>query len=83
MSDAVERIAVLETNNENTSKAVTDIETTLHELNAKVGRIEIKLEKSMSFVGGIAFTFSFMGGFLVFIAGIIWEYVKSKIGTSS
>lgn len=83
MSDAHERIAVLETHSKNTSKSVTDIETTLHELNEKVGRIELKIEKSMSFVGGIAFTFSLLGAVFVFIAGIVWEYIKSKFGSGA
>ena len=77
MTDSVgERVATLEANSENTVKAVGDIENTLHSLNEKVGRIEIKMEKSMSFVGGIAFTFSLFGALFVFVA----KYILSKMG---
>lgn len=76
MGSIPERIATLEANETTNNKAITDITTTLHSLDEKVGRIEIRVEKSMSFIGGIAFTFSALGAVFVFAA----QYILAKIG---
>jgi len=78
MTTMPERVSTLEANAVTTEKAVTDIRTTLHSLDEKVGRIELKVEKSMSFIGGIAFTFSAMGALFVFVA----QYILSKLGVN-
>jgi hypothetical protein len=78
-NSAESRLSVLEAREEINSDSVNDIKSTLHSLNEKVGKIEIKLEKSMSFVGGIAFTFSTFGAILVTAMG----YVLSKLGIIS
>ena len=71
-----ERIATLEAKEEISQKVVEDIKTSLESLNSKVGRIEMRMEKSMSFMGGIAFTFSLLGG----VFAILAEYVLKKMG---
>lgn len=73
------RISVLEAREEINSAIVHDIQDTLHSLNLKVGKIEMKLEKSMSFIGGMAFTFSLLGAVFTFAA----TYILSKLGIIS
>jgi hypothetical protein len=53
-----------------------EIKKTLHSLDEKVGKIEMKMEKSMSFFGGIAFTFSLLGG----LAAFCLTFVLKKMG---
>ena len=76
MTTMPERVSILEANAATNDKAVSDIRSTLHSLDEKVGRIEMKVEKSMSFIGGIAFTFSAFGALFVFIA----QYILGKLG---
>lgn len=56
-----ERIARLETNDMHSAILVSEIKEGLDELNDKVGRIELKFEKSLSFIGGMTFTCSLLG----------------------
>ena len=76
MISELERIAALETKENISQEIVSEIKHTLDSLDEKVGRIEMRFEKSMSFVGGIAFTFSLLGGLFVVVA----SYVARKLG---
>lgn len=78
MSTINERVATLEANDITSAKSVRDITTALHSLDEKVGRIEMKVEKSMSFLGGIAFTFSAIGALFAFII----QYILTKFGVT-
>lgn len=71
-----ERISYLEAKQESHHSAMLEIKETLHSLDSKVGKIEIKMEKSMSFFGGIAFTFSLLGG----VAAYLVAFLFKKIG---
>lgn len=62
-----DRIAYLEAKRESDHSDIMEIKETLHSLDKKVGKIELRLEKSMSFFGGIAFAFSLVGGAFGFI----------------
>lgn len=70
------RISVLEAKETITQDVVHNIQTTLDSLDAKVGKIELKLEKSLSFIGGIAFSFSALGALFTFLV----TYLLSKLG---
>jgi predicted nucleic acid-binding Zn-ribbon protein len=78
-----ERIAKLEAHKENTDRQFSAVMDTLESMDSKmqaiensVTRIQLKVEKSVSFVGGIAFTFSILGGAMTFAA----VYILRKIG---
>ena len=73
-----ERIAYLEAKQESHHSDIIEIKTTLHSVDSrmgslddKVGKIEMKMEKSMSFFGGIAFTFSLLGGASAFLLSLV------------
>jgi CII-binding regulator of phage lambda lysogenization HflD len=71
-----ERIAYLEAKQDSHHNAMQEIKETLHSLDSKVGKIEMKMEKSMSFFGGIAFTFSLLGG----LAAFCLTFLLKKVG---
>ena len=70
------RLAILETKEDITQEVVDNIQSTLKSLDEKVGKIELKLEKSLSFIGGVAFTFSSLGALFAFVV----TYLLSKLG---
>ncbi len=81
--DGRERIAKLEQHKEDTDKQLTNVLVTLKHIDNKmetidgtVGKIEMRMEKSFSFFGGVAFTFSALGGVFVVVA----QYVARKMG---
>lgn len=67
MVNGNERIAFLEAKQQNDAQTMHEIKETLHSLDEKVGHIELRLEKSMSFIGGISFVFSMLGGVLALV----------------
>lgn len=76
MNSIPERVAVLEANAETAADAVADITSTLKDIDKKVSDINLRLAKSMSFLGGMAFTFSLFGG--VFVVAI--KYILGRMG---
>jgi len=75
MSTAEERIAVLETRSDQNTADIQKVETTLEVIRDGVAAIRLKMEKNISFIGGISFTFSLLGAALA--AGI--EYVLGRL----
>jgi len=63
-----ERIARLEERSENTDEKVDQLIASVEHVANEVSLIRMKFEKSISFVGGIAFTFSLLGGLFVIVA---------------
>lgn len=66
-----QRIAKLETRADNMDDKVDDVTETLHEIKTEVQAIRVKMEKNISFMGGIAFTFSLMGAAFATMAGMV------------
>ena len=76
MNTIPERVSTLEAHRITDSGDIHKMKETLESIDKKVGSIEIKFEKSLSFIGGMAFTFSLLGGVFVVVA----KYILSKIG---
>lgn len=76
MTSLPERVSTLEANRITDSTDIHDMRETLKSIDAKVGRMEIKFAQSLSFIGGMAFTFSLLGGVFVVVA----KYLLSKVG---
>lgn len=74
--DGRERLAKLEQRMDDQEEKIAKIASTLETIQREVSTIRLRLEKSMSFVGGIAFTFSMVGG--AFAVGVHW--ILNKMG---
>jgi hypothetical protein len=78
-----ERIAKLEQHKEDTDKQIERVLSTLKHIDSKmgviegsVGKIQVKVEKGVSFLGGVAFAFSALGA--LFVMGA--QVVAKKLG---
>jgi hypothetical protein len=76
VSSGAERLAILEEFKKNTEKNQDKMAAALEKISSDVGNISLKVEKSMSFVGGMAFTFSALGAGLVMIIQAVWKLVS-------
>lgn len=66
-----ERIARLEERHEATEEKVEHLTVSIEELTTEIRLLRLRVEKSISFVGGIAFTFSILGGVIVMLASAV------------
>jgi hypothetical protein len=57
----LERIAVVETEVKQHTSKIDKLEATLEKIEGDVSAIRIKMEKNISFIGGISFAFSLLG----------------------
>lgn len=74
--NSLERIARLEEKNENLEARMDARDDHLDKLIDEVRGIRIRLEKSISFIGGISFTFSMFGAAM----GAVIMYTLRKMG---